>query len=107
MYFDDCERRGVEEWEAALAATWTSPTPWIISRSEEKQLAMERLLGYNPESASALSREQVEDETLQWAVDTHVLGFHHEEDSNEQAVYKYDTISDLMVASECPGVGRM
>jgi len=91
MYFDDCERRDVEIWEGFKQ---DKSTPWIMSRSEEKRLAIENLLGYSPESAENLSDEKVEDETLHWAIDTRVLG-------EEDDVCKYDSISDLIVAFSC------
>ena len=95
FYFDDCERRGLEEWNPS-----DQQDPWIMSQSEEKQLAMEHLLGYSPEKAAQLNDAEVEEETLQWALDTHVLNYVDEEEDEEEAVAsnKYDSISDLIVA---------
>jgi hypothetical protein len=81
-----------------------------MSRSEEKKLAIEQLLGYRFESAAKLSDEQVEDETLHWAVDTNVLGVEDDDDEDHQQqqqqrmVCKYNSISDLIVASSCTTV---
>ncbi|KAG7356237.1 hypothetical protein IV203_000923 [Nitzschia inconspicua] len=110
MYFDDCERLDVDDplWSSSLSDS----KPWIMSLSEEKSLAMEKLLGYNPVSASKLTSDQVEEETLRWAVDTNIVwaGVEEEEDddddgrsaSNERRRYaKYERINDLQVASSC------
>lgn len=106
MYFDDCERNPfVEEWESWLPEL-RSRVSWTTSRTVAKKEAIDRLLGYTPESASKLSREQVEDETLQWAVDCNVIWADDEEGTTENSTIsgitsRYSTISDLLVASDC------
>lgn len=94
--------------------------------SEEKRLAMEKLLGYNPTSAAKLTPDQVEEETLRWAVDTNIVWAGDDDDVNDndnddnismmtekddnmrsppsrdkQRLAKYENISDLRVASSC------
>jgi hypothetical protein len=113
MYFDDCKRRGIDEWEQYQQQQ--QQQPWILSRSQEKILAMEQLLGYTAHSASTLTDEQIEDETLHWAVDTHVIGIDDDDEEVDQRsskdetysskqTYKYDSLSDLIVASRCTTV---
>jgi len=97
MYFDDCERRDVDDVWSMDGSNNKATSPWIMSRSEEKRLAMEQFLGYTPESTAKLSDEQVEDEILQWAVDTHVVGG----GDDDKTACKYNVISDLIVASSC------
>lgn len=117
MYFDDCERMTgkIGEWEKRVPSiTRAHPDrviPWSSSRSEEKRSAIDRLLGYNPQSASVLSDEKVEEETLRWAVDTNLVWTWEEEDGDgEDAttvppdrtfLAKYEYIKDLKVASAC------
>jgi hypothetical protein len=70
---------------------------------------MEQLLGYTAHSASTLTDEQIEDETLHWAVDTHVIGIDDDKEVDQRSskdetysskqTYKYDSLSDLIVAS--------
>jgi hypothetical protein len=107
-YFDDCQRRGLEEWEAwdssSSSSSSRTESPWIISRSEEKRQAMENLLGYNPTSAAQLSDEEIEDETLQWAVDCHIVGVGEDDEEEPNHTCKYTSLSDLKVASQCATV---
>jgi len=115
MYFDDRERLlDIEErWRKPIFGE--KKNPWIISLSEEKRLAVEKFLGYNPKSASKLTNEQVEEETLRWVVDTDIVSV-SSTDSNENdpqattttdrqrgttTAIKYDSIKDLLVASSC------
>ena len=96
MYFDDCERRDVEGWEPPSSSSWSVPF------SDEKQKALERHLGFNPDSASKLTRDQVEEETLLWAVDTNIVWDCEEEECDTKTIpSKYHTISDLVVATNC------
>jgi hypothetical protein len=105
MYFDDCER---EEDVTPLSSSCSSSSSqqqqqqqlWIMSQSEEKQLALDRLLGYNFQSALNLDDEKIEDEILQWAIDTKVLWDGDEQQSNKKK-YKYISLSDLVVESSC------
>mmetsp|Transcript_19750 Transcript_19750/g.47711 ORF Transcript_19750/g.47711 Transcript_19750/m.47711 type:complete len:546 (+) Transcript_19750:96-1733(+) len=127
-YFDDCERK-LEPFELILGQeglfgrdfSSASPSPTRRSSitnmtfSQEKLLALDTLLGYNPTSASQLSDISVEEETLRWAVDTNVVWSpdedYEEEDYKEDEdtsghkasspSAKYDKIQDLLVASEC------
>jgi hypothetical protein len=114
MYFDDCERRDVDDplWSPSTSSSFSNANPWIMSMSEEKRLAMEKLLGYNPVSAAKLTRDQVEEETLRWAVDTNIVwageDFDDDEDDDDIVATKdrsrhskYDSIKDLRVASSC------
>lgn len=112
-YFDDCERLDEVDIDAALL----SSTQWITTLSEEKRLAMDRLLGYNVQSASQLTDAAIEEETLRWAVDTNVVWAGEEEEEEEEENYdenivpssiryrkassKYERIQDLLVASDC------
>jgi hypothetical protein len=119
MYFDDCERHSdLEEWEAWIPALGSSVSSsgarkaWMASRSEEKKQAIENLLGYNPTSAAALSKETIETETLQWALDCNIIwagdDTEREDGSTAEAPISettitsmYASISDLIIASEC------
>jgi hypothetical protein len=117
MYFDDCERMTGElgDWERSVSSILGGDpdrlSAWTASRSEDKRRAIDRLLGYNARSASALSDGQVEEETLRWAVDTNLVwtGGEDEEDDagtrnfsrDRQFPAKYDRIKDLRVASSC------
>jgi hypothetical protein len=109
-YFDDCQRRGLEEWGAwsssssSSSSSSRSESPWIMSRSEEKRQAIENLLGYNPTSAAQLSDEQIEDETLQWAVDCHIVGVGEDDEEEPNHMCKYTSLSDVKVASQCATV---
>jgi hypothetical protein len=140
MYFDDCERMmvdlGDQQWSISSigvgkmmntsSVSWAAVTP---SQSEEKRLALDRLVGYNAKSSSILSDEKVEEETLRWAVDTNLVWTGEEEDDdddvdsdndndgNNEAITrtrlsslspdrkvhsaKYECIKDLRVASSC------
>ncbi len=120
MYFDDCERRSLAEgeWEAWLPEAKRvscADNTWQTTNTGAKIKAMKELLGHNFDSAAVLTVEQIEDETLQWALDCNVLWAGDEED--EEAVggndrtrgtnpkktmtSKYSSISDLIVAREC------
>ena len=106
MYFDDCERRPlVEEWEGWLPEL-SSRVSWTTSRAEAKKRAIQQLLGYNAKSASVLTTDQVEMETLQWAADCNIVWAPEDEEESEgnrQAGTRsrYSSISDLIVASDC------
>jgi hypothetical protein len=109
MYFDDCERHGVEEWEPwlnndSLESSQKSPSPWRHPIGEEKRSALDRYLGYNQESTSALSIEEIEEATLIWAVDCDIVGVSDDESDNQESKCKYSSISDLLVASKCSTV---
>jgi len=120
MYFDDCERRLLpEQWEVWLPESKvriSSDTgTWQSTRTEAKIKAMEQLLGYNAHSATTLSVEQIEDETLQWALEYDVIWAGDDEDDesinrngNVQEIRlektitsKYRAISDLIIAQDC------
>lgn len=115
MYFDDCERRWLpdawETWRPAFLSMIADPKSInFTTRSDSKLQAMERLLGYNEDSTASLSAEQIEDETLTWAVDNNVIWAGDDEQDDEALqrldrrkaiTSKYDSISDLIVASEC------
>jgi hypothetical protein len=116
MYFDDCERFESMDHSSPLWSSSLFHNPWIMSMSEEKVLAMEKLLGYNSRSAALLTEDQVEEETLRWAIDTNVVWAGEDDDEEEQqqqhdpkslqakkrkCVAKYDSIKDLCVASSC------
>jgi hypothetical protein len=111
MYFDDCERLGIAaeaSWDA-LGSSMSSD--WIMSQSAEKLSAMERLLGYHPSKAAKMSHEQIEEETLRWAVDTHVVWAGEDDNDDDESnrvqpeglkrLAKYDSIKDLRIASSC------
>jgi hypothetical protein len=126
MYFDDRERLlDIEEiWNKFSfdnSLSHVKNNQWISSLSEEKHLALERFLGYNLKSASNLSDEKIEEETLRWAVDTNFVSDGGDDDdeqstpdnkfdnhgksknynSNRQRLKtaKYDSIKDLQVSS--------
>jgi len=120
MYFDDRERLGDFEGRLSkpivegLFSSKNDKNPWIISLSKEKRLAMEKFLGYTAKSASELTDEQVEEETLRWVVDTDIVSSTDGEDSHNSIAnprqdtdrqriskIKYDGIKDLLVASSC------
>lgn len=114
MYFDDHERLQDSEGKD-LFLFQNFDKPWITSLSNEKQCALEKFIGYNPVSASKLTNDQVEEETLRWLIDTDILAADDEEaqsddmDSNVQedserrwrTAVKYGSIKDLLVASSC------
>jgi hypothetical protein len=118
MYFDDCERLGIDDdlWNSFVPSSWTTmqKQDWVKSMSEEKQLAIEKLLGYNPSSASKLSNEQIEEETLRWAVDTNIVwvgdddddydGDDKESDGHHRRGAKYGSIKDIRIASSCNSI---
>jgi hypothetical protein len=125
MYFDDRERflDKEEMWNKFSfdnSLSHVKNNQWISSLSEEKHLALERFLGYNLKSASNLSDEKIEEETLRWAVDTNFVS--DGDDDDEQLTpdkfdnndknknfnsgrrqrlkrAKYDVIKDLQVSS--------
>lgn len=121
MYFDDRER--LQDFEGRLSkpilgsifSSKNEIKPWIISLSDEKRFAMEKFLGYNAKSASELTDEQVEEETLRWVVDTDIVLSSNGENSSSSvanskqditdrqrvSTIKYDGIKDLLVASSC------
>ena len=120
MYFDDRER--LEDFEGRLSkpqiegifSSKNVNNPWTISLSQEKRLAMEKFLGYNAKSASVLTDEQVEEETLRWVVNTDIVISAEGEDSSNSitssrpeidrqriSTIQYDGIKDLLVASSC------
>ena len=106
MYFDDCERRPlIDDWEGYLPEL-NSRVAWTTSRAEAKENAIQQLLGYNAKSASLLSTDQVEMETLQWAADCNIVwvpedGEENEDNQQARDSSRYSSISDLIVASEC------
>ncbi|KAL3921425.1 MAG: hypothetical protein SGILL_002756 [Bacillariaceae sp.] len=121
MYFDDAERLEGEEVLSPESSIYRSN--WITSYQEEKRLALQNLLGYQPSSAAKLTDEQVEEETLRWAIDTNIVWVEddmaeNDDDENEnihdnmqgskkqqqQRRGKYDSIQDLKVASNCDTV---
>ena len=93
-YFDDISRVD-DGW---LPETETTPrTPWI---PDEKQSAMQDLLGYNAQSAQSLSHEAIELELLQWALDTHlVVSEDHQDEDTPSVPPRYERLSDLQVTS--------
>ena len=125
MYFDDRERfLDIEEmWNKFSfdnSLSHVKNNQWISSLSEEKHLALERFLGYDLKSASNLSDEKIEEETLRWAVDTNFVSDECDDDeqltpekldhSDKSKNYnsgrqqrlkssKYDIIKDLQVSS--------
>jgi len=117
MYFDDLER--LQDLEKRLSKPLIggifAENSWIISYSDEKKMAMEQFLGYNSKSASKLTDEQVEEETLRWVVDTDMVvsadndgSFYSIEsdmqgaaDRQRMTTIKYDSIKDLLIASSC------
>jgi hypothetical protein len=115
MYFDDHERSQDLEGRNIFPRQ-NDENPWIISLSNEKRLAVEKFIGYNPKSASKLTDEHVEEETLRWVVDTDIVLTADDEDSSSDSIksdmkrtadrqqvtgVKYDSIKDLLVASSC------
>jgi hypothetical protein len=121
MYFDDCEREDKDDVTplSSSSSSQRQPQPqpqpqqpWIMSRSKEKQLALDRLLGYNYQSALKLDDERMEEEILQWAIDTKVLWDGEEEATSTTSTStrsttstkercKYTTLSDLVIESSC------
>eukprot|EP00536_Pseudo-nitzschia_multiseries_P001743 jgi/Psemu1/283241/fgenesh1_pg.22_\ len=136
MYFDDCERSNeIEERlkKSLFDSNNISPcekdngnnendNPWIISPSDEKRQALEKFLGYNPKSASRLTDEQIEEETLRWVVNTDIVctgdddgdgdGDGDDEsspdiiDRQRITAVQYDSINDLVVASSCDSMAH-
>ena len=115
MYFDDHER-SQDLKGRNIFPRQNDENPWIISLSNEKRLAVEKFIGYNPKSASKLTDEHVEEETLRWVVDTDIVLTADDEDSSSDSIksdmkrtadrqqvtgVKYDSIKDLLVASSC------
>jgi len=72
MHFDDHERL-IDMGSFEDGASYGGNNQWISSLSEEKYLALEMLLGYNSKSASNLTDEKIEEETLRWAIDTGIV----------------------------------
>jgi len=137
MYFDDCERSN--EIEERLKKSFLNSNvhprentdnkdnPWIISQSEEKRQALEKFLGYNPKSASTLTEEEIEEETLRWVVNTDIIwtGDDNDKDGDGESSsdsnlhemvegidqqrithVQYDGINDLLVASSCDSTAQ-
>ena len=115
MYFDDHERLRDSEGEE-LFPLQNLDNSWINSLSNEKCSAVQKFIGYNPTSASKLTDDQIEEETLRWLIDTNILSTddvdstsNDSESDNVQgdserqwrASVKYDSIKDLLVASSC------
>jgi len=114
MYFDDHERLQDSEGEE-LFLFQNFDKPWISSLSNEKRCALEKFIGYNPVSASKLTNDQVEEETLRWLIDTDILVtddgetpsddvdrvIQEDSDRRWRAAVKYGSIKDLLVASSC------
>jgi hypothetical protein len=114
MYFDDCERRPpfVEDWEGWLPEL-NSRVSWTTSRAKAKHQAIQQLLGYNFESASQLSIDQVELETLQWVADCNIVWAPDDYDDDPETTIvptgtatttntsRYASVADLIVASNC------
>jgi hypothetical protein len=112
MYFDDPERL---EGQDDILSSDVYHANWIMSYSEEKRLALQNVLGYQPSSAARLNDEQVEEETLRWAIDTNIVWVDDdmEEDAGtdsqkhqpqKQRHGKYDSIQDVKIASSCDTV---
>jgi len=118
MYFDDRERLQDLKGRSTkpILGNVNDENPWIISLSNEKRLAVEKFLGYNPKSASKLTDQQVEEETLRWVVDTGIVLVADEEEESSDSIEidmqgtadrqrmttsKYDSMKDLLVASSC------
>jgi hypothetical protein len=108
MYFDDRER--LQDFEGQnIFRRQNNRNPWIISLSNEKRSAVDKLLGYNFKSASKLTDEEVEEETLRWVVDTDIVVAENNKESASDGIesyilgtsVKYDSIKDLLVASSC------
>ena len=115
MYFDDHERLRDSEGEE-LFPLQNLDNSWINSLSNEKCSAVQKFIGYNPTSASKLTDDQIEEETLRWLIDTNILSTddvdstsNDSESDNVQGdserqwrtSVKYDSIKDLLVASSC------
>lgn len=115
MYFDDHERLRDSEGEE-LFPLQNLDNSWINSLSNEKCSAVQKFIGYNPTSASKLTDDQIEEETLRWLIDTNILATDDDDstsndsesdnvqgDSERQwrTSVKYDSIKDLLVASSC------
>lgn len=111
MYFDDAERQSPDEFQSIWPS---SPKTWGLTRSEEKQQAVQQLVGHTPQTAASLSVEEVEDETLKWAVESDVLWAGEDtvdETPEDESVIKpslpttitskYESIADLIVANDC------
>jgi hypothetical protein len=95
MYFDDNERLlDIKEmWNKFSfdnSLSHVKNNQWISSLSEEKHLALERFLGYNLKSASNLSYEKIEEETLRWAVDTNFVSDGDDDDDEQLTPDKFD-----------------
>lgn len=121
MYFDDRER--LEDFEEIFRKPIMGSSlfpqkdqnSWVDTLSNEKFMAIEKFLGFNPKSASKLTDEQIEEETLRWVVDTDIVLSAEEEKSSDisrndetetkdrqrVSTIKYDRIKDLLVASSC------
>eukprot|EP00534_Pseudo-nitzschia_fraudulenta_P002122 CAMPEP_0201128254 /NCGR_PEP_ID=MMETSP0850-20130426/33111_1 /ASSEMBLY_ACC=CAM_ASM_000622 /TAXON_ID=183588 /ORGANISM="Pseudo-nitzschia fraudulenta, Strain WWA7" /LENGTH=417 /DNA_ID=CAMNT_0047397375 /DNA_START=51 /DNA_END=1304 /DNA_ORIENTATION=+ len=115
MYFDDRER--LDDVEGKLRKPMFGNNQWIMSLSNEKRLAVEKFLGYNQKTASKLTDEQVEEETLRWVVDTDIILAADDDDASSSdntnidvegnadrqrvTFIKYGGIKDLLVASSC------
>ncbi len=115
MYFDDHERLRDSEG-GDLFSLQNLDNSWISSLSNEKCSAVQKFIGYNPTSASKLTDDQIEEETLRWLIDTNILANHDDDStSNDSEIdnvqgdserqwrtsVKYDSIKDLLVASSC------
>ena len=113
MYFDDPERLEGEDVLSPESSIYNAN--WITSYQEEKSLALQNLLGYQPSSAAKLTDEQVEEETLRWMIDTNIIWVENDEEEDDENTdgngkqqqtrrAKYDSIQDLKVASKCDTV---
>lgn len=114
MYFDDHERLRDSEGRE-LFPLQNLDNPWISSLSNEKRLAVQKFIGYNLMTASKITDDQIEEETLRWLIDTNVLaaddgecsddidrdGMQGDSDRRWRTSVKYDSIKDLLVASSC------
>ena len=145
-YFDDCERfwwyddnnndytideddqgqspsrqqRRRRQQQQMMTTKTTAPS--IVTNmtyTQEKMVALDRLLGFTLSSSSTLSDATIEEETLRWAVDTNVVWSEDVDDDDEEedhdalsssstsstssssSRYKYKRIQDLLVASDC------
>jgi len=117
MYFDDHERLRDSEGRE-LFSLQNLDSPWINSLSNEKRLALQRFVGYKWRSASKLTDDQIEEETLRWLIDTEILASDDDDDDSShndgvrdslqvdsdrqwRTSVKYESIKDLLVASSC------
>ncbi len=114
MYFDDHERLSDSEGGDPFSLQ-NLDNSWISSLSSEKCSAVQRFIGYNPTSASKLTEDQIEEETLRWLIDTDIFAVEDDDSSNDSELdnvqadserqwrtsVKYDSIKDLLVASSC------